>query len=216
MNKQLDLCPFLISRNERLDYGVIVAPKFLVDNQLLSALIQSTQNERETQSGTVVHHQVQYEEDNRKDFTLFFRVDVATKQDIGEDSSDKLKDTSYTPVKLIQGVVCKGLISDFEAKITSEYLEKIHQYLMVEYQKFWYNQTSSVFSSQPLSNQDTSSEFIKVRSISKTIVKSPVQKSTTDKALEEEQGKLLNSLKIVIPIAALFMSVLLRIIASRK
>lgn len=166
MNKQLDLWyPFIISRNKSSDYAVIVAPGFLLLHKQLSALIQATQYEKDTQSGTIVHCQVKDQEDGQKDFTLIFRVDIATKQDIGENGLDQLRDESYTPIKLIQGIVCKGLIPQEDIKISDKYFQEVRKYVKQQYQNFWNNPTKGVFSSQPLPNQDTSSPFFTVKSI---------------------------------------------------
>jgi hypothetical protein len=165
MNNKLDLYPFLISRNQSKDYGVIVAPDFLAANEL-SALIQATQYERETESGTVIHCQVQYEEDHQRDFTLIFRVDTATQQDIGENTLDILKDLSNTSINLVVGVVSRGLIPQDDVRISDEYFQKVRQYITQYYRSFWNNQSNQVFRSHQLPNEDISLEFLQVRSIS--------------------------------------------------
>ncbi|MDB9452553.1 hypothetical protein [Dolichospermum circinale] len=192
MNNKLDLYPFLISRNQYKDYGVIVAPDFLEANEL-STLIQATQYERETESGTVIHCQVKYEEDHQRDFTLIFRVDTATQQDIGENTLDILRDLSNTPINLVVGVVCRGLRSESESKIRYRDLEEIRKYVRVKYREFWYNQTNRLFSSQSLDNLDTSSEFLQIRSIPEIIVKFPVREPAIGEILDDdkEQQRLL-------------------------
>jgi hypothetical protein len=172
MNKKLALYPFLISRNQSKDYGVIIAPDFLAANEL-SALIQATQYERETESGTVIHCQVQYEEDHQRDFTLIFRVDIATQQDIGENTLDILRDLTYTPINLVVGVVSRGLIPQDDVRISNEYFQKVRQSIREYYQTFWNNQSNQVFKSQQLPNEDTSLEFLQVRSISNYNVRKP-------------------------------------------
>ena len=160
-----NLYPFLISRNQSKDYGVIVAPDFLAANEF-SALRRATQyvEETETESGTVIHWQVK---DHQTDFTFIFRVDTATRKDIGEDSLDGLTDTVYRRIKLVFGVVYRGLIPQNDVTISDEYFQKVRKYVRQYYQSFWNNQSDQVFRSQQLPNEDKSSaNVLKVRSIS--------------------------------------------------
>ena len=68
MSREYKLYPFLISRNSSLDYKVIVAPGFLVDNNLSYHLIQAAPNEQPTGTGIILHRCVDFGFNNSNNF----------------------------------------------------------------------------------------------------------------------------------------------------
>ncbi|MDD1428436.1 hypothetical protein MEO94_29115 [Dolichospermum sp. ST_sed9] len=214
MNTKLDFYPFLISRNETKDYRVIVAPKFLLDNQLpLSALKEATDNEKETEFGIVKYCSVLCKEDRNKGFTLLFRVDTATEEDIGKSYKDILKDNVGRPIQLIQGVVCSKIISIEEVrnqgKITSKYFHNLREYLRPFYGRFWYDDTQQNFITEPLFNQDISSDFLKIISIADYIFSSQKTQFTPIESRPRERVQISSEFLRLLLLAGIPLSILI-------
>ena len=68
MSTEYKLYPFLISRSNSHDYKVIVAPGFLVDNNLSDHLIQATPNEKPTETGIILRRYVDFGFKNSNNF----------------------------------------------------------------------------------------------------------------------------------------------------
>ncbi len=145
MKSVSNLYPFLISRSVDFDYRVIVSPRFLLDKKLLHLLMAATGNEQETRPRLVLHRQVSEE------FTLIFRVEVATRKNIGEDSSEILRDNGFRPIYMILGAVYEGSLSREKVKITSENFQEIYSKIREKYTSFWNEENAQVFLSNSLS-----------------------------------------------------------------
>jgi hypothetical protein len=172
MSKSYDLYPFLISRNSSLDYQVIVAPNFLVqNNKLLYHLKQAAPNEKPTEVGIILHRSVNFGHDFSNNFTLLYRIDIATKKDIGENSEEVLKEPTPRDVHLIQGVVCKSLISVEDArnlKISDTYWDEVRISFTEQYKKFWHNRDFQISSSniKPLpTDEDSYNDNFRVQTL---------------------------------------------------
>jgi hypothetical protein len=144
MSTEDKLYPFLISRSDSYDYKVIVAPGFLVDNNLSDHLIQAAPNEKPTETGIILHRYVDFGFNNSNNFTLLYRIDIATKKDIGENSEEKLRDNNGRYINLIEGVIYQGVISEEDSRdlISHEYFQEIRRNFANDYKEFWHNKNS--------------------------------------------------------------------------
>lgn len=162
MSTEYKLYPFLISRSSSNDYKVIVAPGFLVDNNLLDHLIQAAPNEKPTETGIILHRYVDFRFNISNNFTLLYRIDIATKKDIGENSEETLRDPDGRYINLIEGVIYQGLISDEDARnlISHEYFQEIRSNFTNDYKEFWHSENfqTSISDSKKLSTNQNSSE----------------------------------------------------------
>jgi hypothetical protein len=144
MSTEYKLYPFLISRSNSHDYKVIVAPGFLVDNNLSDHLIQATPNEKPTETGIILRRYVDFGFNNSNNFTLLYRIDIATKKNIGENSEEKLRDNHGRYINLIEGVIYQGLISEEDSRdlISYKYFQEIRRNFANDYKEFWHNKNS--------------------------------------------------------------------------
>ena len=108
MTQTHDFYPFLISRNETEDYRVIVAPDFIIHQKLIFSLKQATGKDSITESRILLYCSVNIEENPTSNFTLFFKVEVATDKDIGKESENILK-IGTRDILLIYGFICQNL-----------------------------------------------------------------------------------------------------------
>lgn len=155
--------PFLISRSVDLDYRVIVSPRFLLDKKLLHLLMATTDEEQETQPELILHRQVD------REFTIIFRVEVATYENIGKNSSEILRDNGFRPIYMIIGAVCEESLSREKVKITSEDFQEINSKIRETYTAFWNEGNTKIFISNRLSsefNQGNHDETLKVKTLS--------------------------------------------------
>lgn len=122
----------------------------------------ATDDEQETQPRLVLHRQV------GKEFTVIFRVEVATHENIGEDSSEILRDNGFRPIYMILGAVCEGSLSKGEVQITSENFQQIHSRTREKYTIFWNQGNTKVFLSNRLPsefNQGNPDETLEVETL---------------------------------------------------
>jgi hypothetical protein len=169
MSTEYKLYPFLISRSNSHDYKVIVAPGFLVDNNLSDHLIQAAPNEKPTETGIILHRCVGFGFNNSNNFTLLYRIDIATKKDIGENSEEKLRDNNGRYINLIEGVIHQGLISEEDSRdlISHQYFQEIRRNFANDYKEFWHNKNSqtSISDSKKLSTNKNNKNTFKVQNL---------------------------------------------------
>jgi len=99
----IETWPFLISRNQYLDYRTITAPEFICNDSSANILSKSADAE------LVVGENIAYREIRNYrlgEMTLIYRVLKATKKDIGSDDSEEvLRDSQGREISLIEGVI---------------------------------------------------------------------------------------------------------------
>ena len=124
--------PFLISRNKVLDYRTVVAPDFMRENQTAPLLAKSAGGTF-TEPNTAVLSTIP----NAK-VTLVFRVLTARAQYLAKyenKEDDTLRDSDGRPIKLIEGIVLRGL--NREISITADIFDEVHRQLQNDFQRFW-------------------------------------------------------------------------------
>ena len=123
---------FLVSRNKYLDYRTIVAPDFIVDANA-SGLLSSFTDGDITKDNTAYYREIYAPQTG--ELTLVFRILEVTGKDINNDRNELLKDLQGRSISVIEGIVVKGIVSNFE--INQKDFVKIHEQAMVYYQQFW-------------------------------------------------------------------------------
>ncbi len=128
---------FLVGCNQYLDYRIIVAPSFICESKT-SSLLAIVAGGKLSEVGTAYYREIH----NSKvgDLTLVFRVIEATSENTRIEGQGILKDTFGRDLILVEGIVFRGLHSDII--VTQENLDKVHQEILVDYQKFWNCTTS--------------------------------------------------------------------------
>ncbi|MDJ0554098.1 MAG: hypothetical protein QNJ68_06610 [Microcoleaceae cyanobacterium MO_207.B10] len=157
---------FLVSRNQYLDYRVVVAPDFMCEKNYTLILALAAGGEI-TDKGTAYYQAII--DSKVGDLTLVFRVIEALQTDIGISGDAFLKDgVKNRVILLIEGIVFKGKLSETDIVITSEDFDAVHKQIIENYQKFW-SQTNAIpaYASTllPLSekeNKDNAFQLIKL------------------------------------------------------
>ena len=125
--------PFLISRNQYLDYRTIIAPDFICKAKITRLLARVADADL-TKPKSLIVRQVQGSKVGN--FTIAFRVIKATEQDIHNegDNNKILKDQFGREIYLIEGLVLKEMRN---LAVTDEDFNKAHHQLIKEYGLFW-------------------------------------------------------------------------------
>ncbi len=125
--------PFLISRNQYLDYRTIIAPDFICKAKITSLLARVADADL-TEPKSLIVRQVQGSKVGN--FTIAFRVIKATEQDIDNEGHNNkiLKDQFGREIYLIEGLVVKEMRN---LVVTDKDFNKAHQELIKEYSLFW-------------------------------------------------------------------------------
>lgn len=144
--------PFLVSRNQYIDYRTVVAPDFIC-NAGVSYILARTESGDLTNQGEAFFRTI--EGSNAGSFTMVYQVVEATEQDKDINSQGGnavLKDSFGREIYLIKGFVLNGKHSYENTKLYQKNIDKSYDYSVESYRKFWKN-TDSDF-------QITSSEEI--------------------------------------------------------
>jgi hypothetical protein len=123
-----EVWPFLVSRNRVVDYTVIEAPKFAIENNIFAIDLIRITSGGVTEPGQVLCRPVRNE--SGEDFTLVFRVDRA--QLGGAD----LRDGFGRPIVWVRGFILRGLVR--EISVTEEDLQVVHESVIQTFQDFWH------------------------------------------------------------------------------
>ncbi|MCM0591430.1 MAG: hypothetical protein ACIWVG_10370 [Gloeotrichia echinulata HAB0833] len=157
--------PFLISRNQSLDYRTIVAPDFIIDAKNTYLLIQVADGDL-TEENEALFRQVKSPKLGY--LTVVFRVIKAKKKDIEQEPQNQvLKDPFGREIYFYEGIVIKGKLNSSEVgnKIQNSHLEQAHDYLKKHYKDFW--NTSSIHAIIPATalsfQKDKNSPKLKLR-----------------------------------------------------
>ena len=97
--------PFLVSRNQFLDYRTVVAPDFLCEAKIAGLLAKVAEGDPDN---------IYYREivaSKVGDLTIVYRVVEALAKDVGNENEGILKDSFGREIYLIEGFVLKGIQS---------------------------------------------------------------------------------------------------------
>ncbi len=130
--KNSDCWPFLVSRNRSLDYRTIVAPDFLCEIGDASILAKTAGGDL-TGEDEAFYREIH--KSKAGELTLVFRVIETTLEAMGIEGSGFLKDSFGREIRLIEGIVIKGLIP--EVRVTKNALEMAHEKVISPYREFW-------------------------------------------------------------------------------
>ncbi|MEA5619257.1 WD40 repeat domain-containing protein [Cronbergia sp. UHCC 0137] len=128
----IEVWPFLVSRNPYIDYRTIVAPNFICDAGIPNLLARATDGDL-TEPGYATYRKI--EGSKVGDFSIIFRVVKALQKDINSEGGNEfLKDSFGREIYLIEGVVIK---KTNKVSITNEDLEEVHRQVKANYENFW-------------------------------------------------------------------------------
>ncbi|XZF64970.1 MAG: hypothetical protein ACSI46_09855 [Gloeotrichia echinulata DVL01] len=173
MNTDREAYPFLISRNRKLDYRLIVVPEFIYDQKISYLLNEATGEEDLTEDGFAVYRQVTA--DNFS-FTLIFWVKYANTKDLGEESSKILTDHVGRQINLIEGIVFPEILPKDSIIITSGDFAAVHSSIVNYYKDFWHGETHIKIADNLQLTHD--SEKLKIKELSPLIINTSPQEPT--------------------------------------
>ncbi|BAY09902.1 hypothetical protein [Calothrix sp. NIES-2098] len=153
--------PFLISRNQSVDYNTVVAPDFITQAKIRSLLLKVSDDEL-AEDGEVSIRWVHGSPVG--DFTVVFRVSQAKKRDIGKSENDILRDPFGREIYLIEGLVFLETPDELHGKIKQIHLDLAHRELKEKYKEFW-NENKISDSNNIDVREDVSSPVIKLKKL---------------------------------------------------
>jgi hypothetical protein len=124
--------PFVITRNQTLDYRTLIAPQFLLENGTVGVLI------READAGGDHPWAPTWREvhDRRVgDLTLLFRSVAATGGLVGGGNDRPLRDQAGRRIFMIEGLVVESRNPNREA--VESHLDRVHELAVQAYQRLW-------------------------------------------------------------------------------
>jgi|GEM_PF-1933508 len=129
----INVWPFLVSRNRYLDYRTVVAPDFIHEAKIPNILARATKGDLTNPGQGIIRNILA---SKVGDFTIVFRVVVATEKDINSSKENNvLKDQFGREIYIFEGLVVQGIKEYFP--ISDKDFQKTHQLLAVSYKKFW-------------------------------------------------------------------------------
>lgn len=131
--------PFLVSRNRNVDYTTVVAPQFMV-NQGITNLLADAAGGKVDEANRGKYREIRGSKVG--DLTLVFHVIQAEKRHVGLEGDEPLRDQSGRPIRLIEGIVLRGLMPGIE--VSNSDIQVAHEMVKGAYKEFW-NSTSSIF-----------------------------------------------------------------------
>ena len=156
-NMSIQTWPFLVSRNQSIDYKTVVAPDFIADAKIRSLLARVTEGDLTDERKANIRW-VEVPDDK---FTVVFRVVKAKKKDIGESGNEVLKDPFGREIYLVEGLVIRKEPDKLTGKIRKIHLELAHKDMTEKYRKFWHE--SEISNSKDFSlEEDASSPLLEL------------------------------------------------------
>ncbi|MCJ8283812.1 MAG: hypothetical protein MJK14_29600 [Rivularia sp. ALOHA_DT_140] len=153
--------PFLVTRNQSIDYKTVVAPDFISLANIRSLLNKASDDDL-CEPGKVY---IRWIKGSKVDnFTIIFRVRRARKTDIGESGNDILKDPFGREIYVTKGLVVQEHPSQILHKIQPTHLKQVDSELIEKYKKFWYEDKISDSNAINL-REDTSSPSVELEKL---------------------------------------------------
>jgi hypothetical protein len=126
--------PFLVTRNQSIDYKTVVAPDFISLANIRSLLNKASDDDC-CEQGKVYVRRIQGSKVG--DFTIIFRVSRARQTDIGESGNDTLKDPFGREIYATKGFIVQEHPSQILHKIKRVHLKQVHYELIEKHRVFW-------------------------------------------------------------------------------
>ncbi|MBD2215344.1 hypothetical protein H6G27_36905 [Nostoc linckia FACHB-104] len=129
---------FLISRNQQIDYKIVVAPDFISQAKIRSLLSKISADDF-IESERISIRSIQGSEVGN--FTVVFRSTKARSNDIGKNGNEILKDSHSREIDFIEGLIFRGTRDEIlkKIKIRKTHFNQAHRELIDKYRDFWYN-----------------------------------------------------------------------------
>jgi len=127
--------PFLVSRNQYIDYRTVVAPDFICKAGISNILARTADGDLTAPGNAFIR---KIECSNVGSFTIVFQVVEATERDINYPGGNAvLKDSFGREVFLIKGFVLKGKQNARETEVYQNDIDKSYEYSVEGYREFW-------------------------------------------------------------------------------
>ncbi|MEM7553295.1 MAG: hypothetical protein AAF378_04210 [Cyanobacteria bacterium P01_A01_bin.84] len=163
--------PFLVTRNQSIDYKTVVAPDFISLANIRSLLNKASDDDL-CEPGKVYLRWIKGSKvDN---FTIIFRVCRARKIDVGESGNDILKDPFGREIYATKGFVFQEHPSQILHKIKQVHLKQANNELIDKHREFW-NQDKISDSNAIDLREDASSPSIELEELEPFLISSTSQ-----------------------------------------
>ena len=127
--------PFLVSRNQYIDYQTVVAPDFICKAGISNILARTTEGDL-TEPGNAFIRKI--EGSKAGSFTIVFQVVEANEKDINpEGGNTLLTDFVGREISLIKGFILKGKQNPRDIEIYQRHIDKSYEYSVESYREFW-------------------------------------------------------------------------------
>src|SRR5690348_9132650 len=123
----IEVWPFLVSRNEVFDYRVVVAPQYMIENKAAS-LIAKVAGGEVTPPTHAMRREVYHPNPAVGNASFIFCIMEATRQHVGLEENEILKDQYGRSIRLIEGFVVRGQRVDIDNIMVTkdDFLEVFH------------------------------------------------------------------------------------------
>jgi len=164
---QIQVDPFLVSRNRTLDYRTVVAPKFMCDNGVAHELARAAGGDL-TPPGYAVYRKYQVTlESLPENFILVFRIVKSNQKEIYSDTfNETLTDPFGREIFWIEGFIVQSK-ADF-LNVTLAAWEIVHKNLLPSYRSFW--ESTDLFEA-PIIQSETLNLYVEVNNPEKIFYK---------------------------------------------
>ena len=136
MTQEINSWIFLVSANRYLDYRTVIAPDFVCEAKKTGLLSRYAGSD-------LISQKIAYVSDaTLGNLTLVFRVMEAIAEELEIEGQGVLKDSFGREIYLIEGLVFKGKIQEFQ--LSKDGFDNIHNQIKTDYQEFWKLTTSQL------------------------------------------------------------------------
>lgn len=132
--KELQVAPFLVSKNEEKEFTTIISPEFSPKSDISPLLKKAVSRyNQETQHGKAIYTEIRDSQIGQ--IFLIFRTSWASEKFIGRKENITLYDSYSRPIPFIEGFVSLEPITD--NKIAAINFNIVRQEVVKHYQRFW-------------------------------------------------------------------------------
>ncbi|MEA5592842.1 hypothetical protein [Rivularia sp. UHCC 0363] len=200
--------PFLVTRNQSIDYKTVVAPDF-VSLANIRSLLNKASDDDLCEPGKVYIRWIKGSKAG--DFTIVFRATKARKGNIGESGNDVLKDPFGREIDVIEGLVFREQPDEILGKIKQIHLQQALKELKEKYIEFWNEDKISDSNAYDIDlREDVFSPIIQLEELEALLISTSSQLPTFVKKNKHPTKLPINRVRLVtLIITAIVISLLL-------
>lgn len=200
--------PFLVTRNQSIDYKTVVAPDFISLANIRSLLNKASDDNLCEPEKVYIRW---IKGSKAGDFTIVFRVTKARKANIGESGNDELKDPFGREIDVIEGLVFREQPDGILGKIKQTHLQQARKELKEKYIEFWNKDKISDSNAYDIDLRgDVSSPIIQLEKLEALLISTSSQLPPVVKKKKSSPKLLQNKVRFfTIIITAIVISLLL-------